>query len=55
MPKWLQLIAGFGIGLQSIFLIADEVEIYTKASGAEEIYAKIASRRKWICTSCKIK
>lgn len=46
MPQWLRPTAGFGIGLQSIFLIADEFEIYSKASGAEEIHAKVTSRRK---------
>lgn len=46
MPQWLRPTAGFGIGLQSIFLIADEFEIFSKASGAEEIHAKVTSRRK---------
>ena len=46
MPLWLRPTAGFGIGLQSIFLIADEFEIYSKASGTEGIYAKVTSRRR---------
>lgn len=46
MPKWLRPTAGFGIGLQSIFLIAEEFEIYSKSSGNEGIYAKVSSGRK---------
>lgn len=46
MPLWLRPTAGFGIGLQSIFLIADEFEIYSKAAGNDGIYAKVTSRRK---------
>ena len=46
MPLWLRPTAGFGIGLQSIFLIAEEFEIYSKASGADGIYAKVTSRRR---------
>ena len=46
MPLWLRPTAGFGIGLQSIFLIADEFEIYSKAAGNDDIYAKVTSRRK---------
>lgn len=43
MPLWLRPTAGFGIGLQSIFLIAEEFEIYSKASGNEGIYARVSS------------
>lgn len=46
MPLWLRPTAGFGIGLQSIFLIADEFEIYSKSSVEEGIYARVASRRR---------
>lgn len=46
MPPWLRPTAGFGIGLQSIFLVADEFEIYSKSSGNEGIYARISSGRK---------
>lgn len=46
MPLWLRPTAGFGIGLQSIFLIAEEFEIYSKASGNEGIYARVSSGRK---------
>lgn len=46
MPLWLRPTAGFGIGLQSIFLTADAFELYSKASGADGIYAKVTSRRK---------
>lgn len=46
MPLWLRPTAGFGIGLQSIFLIADEFEIYSKVSGNEGIYARVSSGRK---------
>lgn len=59
MPPWLRPTAGFGIGLQSIFLIADEFEIYSKSSGNEGIYARISSGRKngyvQISTSDKLK
>ena len=46
MPLWLRPTAGFGIGLQSIFLIAEEFEIYSKVSGNEGIYARVSSGRK---------
>ena len=46
MPIWLRPTAGFGIGLQSIFLVANEFEIYSKAAGEDGIYAKVTSRRK---------
>lgn len=46
MPSWLRPTAGFGIGLQSIFLIAEEFEIYSKSSGNEGIYARVLSGRK---------
>ena len=46
IPLWLRPTAGFGIGLQSIFLIADEFEIYSKSSDKEGIYARVASRRR---------
>lgn len=38
MPKWLRPTAGFGIGLQSIFLVADRFEIVTN-NGAEVLTA----------------
>ena len=46
MPLWLRPTAGFGIGLQSIFLITEEFEIYSKSSGNEGIYARVSSGRK---------
>lgn len=46
MPLWLKPTAGFGIGLQSIFLIAEEFEIFSKSSFEEGIYARVASRRR---------
>lgn len=46
MPLWLRPTAGFGIGLQSIFLVAEEFEIYSKSSAKEGIYARVASRRR---------
>mgnify|MGYP000071548490 FL=1 len=46
MPLWLRPTAGFGIGLQSIFLVTKEFEIYSKAAGEDAIYAKVTSRRK---------
>ena len=46
MPLWLRPTAGFGIGLQSVFLIAEEFEIYSKSSAEEGIYARVASRRR---------
>lgn len=38
--------AGFGIGLQSIFLVAPKFEIYSKAAGEDCIRATVTSRRK---------
>lgn len=59
MPLWIRPTAGFGIGLQSIFLIAEEFEIYSKSSGNEGIYARVSSGRKngyvQISTSDKLK
>lgn len=46
MPLWLRPTAGFGIGLQSIFLVTKEFEIYSKAAGEDGIYAKVTSRRR---------
>jgi len=46
MPLWLRPTAGFGIGLQSIFLISEEFEIYSKSSAEDGIYARVASRRR---------
>ena len=46
MPIWLRPSAGFGIGLQSIFLVADYFEIFSKASNGEGIYARIESGKK---------
>ena len=46
MPLWLRPTAGFGIGLQSVFLVADEFEIHSKSSSDDGIYARVASRRK---------
>lgn len=46
MPLWLRPTAGFGIGLQSIFLIAESFEIYSKSSVEEGIHARVESRRR---------
>lgn len=46
MPAWLRPTAGFGIGLQSIFLVAEEFTIYSKSSNDHGIRATIASSRK---------
>lgn len=46
MPLWLRPTAGFGIGLQSIFLVAPKFEIYSKAAGEDCIRATVTSRRK---------
>lgn len=45
MPRWLKPTAGFGIGLQSIFLVADKFEIYSRSKG-EGIKAIVESRKK---------
>ena len=46
MPLWLRPTAGFGIGLQSIFLVAEEFTIYSKSLYDHGIRATIASSRK---------
>ena len=46
MPAWLRPTAGFGIGLQSIFLVAEEFTIYSKSLDDHGIRATIASSRK---------
>lgn len=38
MPKWLRPTGGFGIGLQSAFMVTDKVVIYTKS--ADDFYGK---------------
>lgn len=45
MPNWLQPTAGFGIGLQSIFLVTDRFEIDT-STGQEAFHAVVHSRRE---------
>ena len=45
MPNWLRPTAGFGIGLQSIFLVADQFEIDT-STGQEAFHAVVHSRRE---------
>lgn len=44
MPVWLRPTAGFGIGLQSIFLLADQFEIDT-STGLDSFHAVVHSRR----------
>lgn len=44
MPAWLRPTAGFGIGLQSIFLLADQFEIDT-GTGSDSFHAIVHSRR----------
>lgn len=44
MPNWLRPTAGFGIGLQSIFLLTDQFEIET-STGIESFHAIVHSRR----------
>ena len=45
MPNWLRPTAGFGIGLQSIFLVADRFEIDT-STGQEAFHAVVHSQRE---------
>ena len=45
MPVWLRPTAGFGVGLQSIFLLTDEFEIDT-STGLESFHAVVHSNRK---------
>lgn len=44
-PKWLRPTAGFGVGLQSIFLLTDHFEIDT-STGSEGFHAVVHSNRK---------
>lgn len=44
MPNWLRPTAGFGIGLQSIFLVADQFEIDT-GTGTESFHAVVHANR----------
>ena len=44
MPNWLRPTAGFGVGLQSIFLIADQFEIRT-GTGTESYFAVVHANR----------
>lgn len=45
MPNWLRPTAGFGIGLQSIFLVADQFTIDT-STGQDAFHAVVYSKRK---------
>lgn len=36
MPRWMKPTGGFGIGIQSAFMVTDEVEILTKAIGESQ-------------------
>lgn len=45
MPNWLRPTAGFGIGLQSIFLVADQFTIDT-CTGQDANHAVVYSKRK---------
>src|SRR5699024_4175719 len=45
MPSWLRPTARFGIGLQSIFLVADQFTIDT-STGQDTYHAVVYSRRK---------
>lgn len=45
MPSWLRPTAGFGVGLQSIFLVTDEFEIDT-STGLESFHAVVHSNRR---------
>ena len=45
MPAWLRPTAGFGVGLQSIFLLTDKFEIET-STGLETFNAVVHSNRK---------
>ena len=45
MPNWLRPTAGFGIGLQSIFLVADQFTIDT-GTGQKAYHAVVYSKRK---------
>lgn len=44
MPNWLRPTAGFGIGLQSIFLLTDQFEVDT-STGTETFHAVVHSKR----------
>lgn len=44
MPNWLRPTAGFGIGLQSVFLVADQFEIDT-GTGTESFHAVVHANR----------
>ncbi len=44
MPNWLRPTAGFGVGLQSIFLLTDQFEIDT-STGTESFHATFQSHR----------
>lgn len=45
MPNWLRPTAGFGIGLQSIFLVTDQFTIDT-STGQDAFHAVVYSKRK---------
>ena len=38
MPDWLRPTGGFGIGMQSAFMVTDKIEIYTHSNKDAEGY-----------------
>lgn len=46
MPRWLRPTGGFGIGLQSAFMVSDRVEIETRAQNGDESGRRIVMRKK---------
>lgn len=46
MPRWLRPTGGFGIGLQSAFMVSDRVEIETRAQSGDEGGRRIIMRKQ---------
>lgn len=46
MPKWLRPTGGFGIGLQSAFMVSDRVEIETRAQNGDDSGRRIVMRKQ---------
>lgn len=46
MPAWLRPTGGFGVGLQSAFLVNDNFNVYTKSEGSDPIEIIFKSRKE---------
>lgn len=46
MPVWMRPTSGFGIGIQSVFLVTDQFTMHTKANGAPSLDVELLTYKK---------